>query len=1339
MRRALRHTVLALAAACALGASTPACADPVTIVTVAAYAAGSAGVMGMTMAIASYIALGASIIGGLAARKKAKRAAASAREAQAAAMTDRCVTLMTAEPEPRVVYGRCAVGGWVIDKITTAKTYVDDSGNVKTKPDAYQHVVIGIACHEVHAIHDVYMYGDWVGTIGADGWVTGGPADAPYGKTAAIQTSIPLTFVAGAATIPQPQQGYTVSRLIAISQDGSSSGAVSHTGATLSGLSITGGPASGQWTVSVEITKVVSSLRVEFFTGSPDQQASAYLMSVAPGVWTSAHRLRGIAWGLLTFDLDDARHQGIPSDLAFDVSGRKVLDPRTGVTAWSRNSALCTNDWLRAPWGYSLGVDDIDAASVVAAANASDQQVTLSVGGVTTTGPRYTMDGAFGVNADKSATLSDMLETMGGFASQSAQWAIHAGAWTAPVMDLVDDDLAGPIRIIRSHTPIDERFNAAKASYMPERKVQPSEVDPYINTVFVAADGGREWGSFTLPFTNNKARGRNLLRQFVEQSRAGMIIQYTGKMRLWPLQVGDRVTVTSSRFGLVADTFRVLDWSWSPGQPVVLTLQRDIAASYDDADASTADPAPATRLPNPGLVDTPSGFSAASGSAHLLKMADGTIVPRVFLAWNAPQTIYMSDPSARTVIAWRRAGETTWNELAPLPGNSTAAYLDTVRDRDVILVRLCHVNSFGVRSVWSTLAHSVVGKSAAPTAPTALTVTETLSGQRIFQLAHVQDLDHAGYVIRYSADLAAAYDQMTQVAVMWAGDALAGQSALPADGTYRFAVVAYDSSGNTSAAVYATATLSAVSELAAGGDNLVQIGFFRAVGQQTAWSAPVIAVMPAGSTAWPYALDVSARDTIEWQAGFPVASGDAIYVEADATTWRTPVPMTLGLLLRKADGTQGFATGADGAPTKAGETGWSHLAGKITIPTGGWIKAWPWIQLDTPLGSTQPSAWVSNIIMTRAQLGATNGADWATNVVGRPANIAGLTGGEQIKNSQISQSGNLLANTIFAGQSTVSWAHYGPATLLLFGTESQRDPLQPYSPPGSDAIVMRQGAPIAGGDGAIARDLVPEFVACKPTMRFEFSAYLAAHRCNAQVFLEFFDAAKAVIPAATVSWALGVNVGGQALDLFTRAAVFGVAPAGAAYVRPMVRKMNTWAGQADSYMWLLKPYLGVAGADQTVPSEYSPGVPSSHLQLGAIRTEDVQPGAATDVIVSSFSSVYLSGPTDLSVISIGPVSYNYRALISANFTIEGSLPFVSFGASKVVFFLLQDHPGATNPGAPNSPVIGPTSADAVSMSGAHRHSLYIPAGVPLTVKLHGVPMSGTTHVSGVTIVEVIKL
>jgi hypothetical protein len=1384
MRRSLRHTALALAAAAALGASGPACADPVTIVTVAAYAMAGAEVIALTTA--AYIALAASVIGGIVARKNAKRAAAAARDARMDALTDRCVTMMTSEPEPAVVYGRCAVGGWVIDKITTAKTYVDDAGMVRTKPDALQHVVVGIAGHECQAIHDIYMYGDWVGMIGADGWVTGGPADAPYGRLHAIQATQRVAFVAGAATLLPAQQGYTISRLISISQDQSGDAGSKSSVGTLSGLSITGGPASGQWDVTVEISKTVSSLHVEFNLGSPDQLASPWLRSVAPATWTAEHRLRGITYAVLTFDLDDGRYQGIPGDMAFEVSGRKVLDPRTGVTAWSRNAALCTFDWLRAKWGYNLALDDIKP--IIELANTCDQQISMMVGSVTTTGPRYTIDGAFGVNADKASVLSDMLESMGGFASHGAQWALQAGAWSAPVMAITDDDLAAPVRVLRSAAPLDERFNSARATYMPERKVQPADVDPYSNAVFVVADGGREWGSFTFPFTNNKARARNLLRQFVEQSRAGMLIQYTGKMRLWPLEVGDRVTVTSSRFGLVADTFRVIDTTWSPGQPVVLTLQRDIAASYDDADASTADPAPSTRLPNPGLVDTPSALSAVSGTAQLLKMADGTILPRVLVSWAAPQTIYMSDPSSRTIVSWRRTAEVTWSEF-PLSGNTTETYLDGVRDRDVIIIRVQHVNSIGARSQWVAMAHTVVGKTAPPTAVTSLAVTELQTAARKFGWVHVPDIDHYGYELRYSANQGAIWEQMLYLDRV-VGDALSTELSEPADGPWRFAICSIDLSGNYSTSpAYSSAVLSGYSALIASG------GMSGNLLANTSFSSRVTAPWAHAGAALAYYGTESQRDSGQPYAPLgtdaicmrqmaPIAGGDAaaahdlvsefvpvaplvryelsayiaahrcgmeVYLEFFTSSMVAMVsaPQWAGSVLTGGQQLDQWTRATVFGVAPAGAAYCRPIIRKLNTVLGQpdslcWLL-WPYLGVASASQAT-PSAYSPGVPRTVAQLGyvgdldATRGAPAGTLVGGRlaetiSAELVAITSDSVLsrpeKTSEIIRynemfnerngilatasalgittertaysaamtvlenylaallpafqdtnadtaitpatyrstwdsavqarmallsrisivssqrasgmplSGNLLSNTEFSGNSVVGWAHGGAATLSFFGTESQRDAAQPYAPAGSDAICMRQIGVIAGGDAAAAHDLTPEFIPVMPNVRYEFTGYIAAHRCTVEVYLEWFTVEMvAIVPAD--KWSGMVLTGGQKLTQWTRGIVFGVAPVGAAYCRPIVRKLNTMAGQPDSFCWLLWPYLGIAGADQIVPSEYSPGVPSSHQQLGLIDTFDLMQDSATEVLFSEAPAPPVFQNGYFNAVPIVQLSYNLK-------------------------------------------------------------------------------------------------
>lgn len=800
----MRALVLLLALACG-----PAYADPVTAIVLIAQgvaAAGGIAAIGLTAAMATYIAIGASVVGGIMARRKAARAAAAARNAARESLQERTVVLSSSEPSPQIIYGRATVGGAVIDRVASPKTVYTDDGQNKLKPDALQHVVIALACHQITDVHRVHMFGEW------HTWTTGTQEiGGTYTKTGASHVTLSLTASsAGAVTIPGIPSGVTVSSVLSITQAGSDGAIVAPAGWSHSGTAITGLPPNSTWLVTYEATSREPSVRVEWHPGTETQAASPYLMSVAPGRWTAAHQLKGIAYVVLTLDMDDPRFQsGLPQDLAFDVSGKPLLDPRTGATAWSDNTALCVYDWLRAPWGYGLSAADIDTASVVAAANACDTIVphpTAANPGAT--GKFSTCGGSFKASDDRGSVLGDLAENMGGFTVPGAMWSMHAGTWSAPVMTIDDSHLGGPVQIIRSATPHDEAFNSARATIIPQGKRDSQDVDPYTNPAFAADDGGLQWSTFTLPFCGRATQARNLLRQFVEQSRAGMVISLTGDMRLWPLQAGDRVAVTSTEYGWTAKTFRVLDAAWAPGLPVSITAQEDIAASYDSADATDADPAPNTGLPDPGTVDTPVLLPAASGNAELIRHADGTILPRVLVTWQPTSTLYMQGPGARTDVSWRRVDDDAWTDTR-VPAGETQTYLSGMRDGDMLVITVRHVNSVGVPSRWVAQSHRVVGKSEPPPAIPSINVIQGPGGSRRFQWTYpAEPLDFRQFEARYWSGVALpAWDAMNTIFAAHSG-ARACESMLPPDGTHWVSMIAVDRSGNISERTSVQVTLS---------------------------------------------------------------------------------------------------------------------------------------------------------------------------------------------------------------------------------------------------------------------------------------------------------------------------------------------------------------------------------------------------------------------------------------------------------------------------------------------------------------------------------------------------
>ena len=82
----------------------------------------------------------------------------------------------------------------------------------------------------------------------------------------------------------------------------------------------------------------------------------------------------------------EAYPNGVPA-IAVLVHGRRVFDPRNGITRWSNNAALCAADYLTNAV-FGVGATEVDTARLIAAANLCDErvriaQVSTAVTGVT--------------------------------------------------------------------------------------------------------------------------------------------------------------------------------------------------------------------------------------------------------------------------------------------------------------------------------------------------------------------------------------------------------------------------------------------------------------------------------------------------------------------------------------------------------------------------------------------------------------------------------------------------------------------------------------------------------------------------------------------------------------------------------------------------------------------------------------------------------------------------------------------------------------------------------------------------------------------------------------------
>lgn len=821
-------------------------ADPISLISFAVSALSSAGIISAGLAFG--ISLTASLIGTVQARKKAKRADRQAREEYNAKLEDRSVTALRGLPARRIVYGRCIVGGDVVAIFTTDKTvyrpaYVGIAGvgstNTYSKVDAYKHLVVIVASHEVEAINEIYIDGEALGTLD----LFGAPTDPKWTKS--IERSVDLTMESASfITTDQVNRIVAAYRVVWNAATGyENQEAVVATITSGNTINIPSYTFPNVYRVSYVAVETEPSVRISKFLGSPSQPVNSYLHGLLPLKWTVNHQLRGLAGFVITLDLEEQRFQGGPPGITADVSGKKIFDPRTGTVVWSDNSALCASDFLESKEGYFVDRTlDINSAYTIAAANACDQIINLNVGGVVTASKRYTCNGMFTTADNKEAVLADIVRSMAGSAIQSSQWLLTAGVWTAPVATLNDTDLDGQIEIVQNGQGLDNLFNGIRATHIERGKSTPTDLEPYQNPTFVTVDEEELWESLSYPFTDNRARGKNLSRIFVEQNRQGMVIRYPAKLSAWELAVGERLYVNSAEYGFVNKIFRITDWQFGLGSPVTLLLQEDVATAYDEADATTIDESPNSGLPDPNFVPEIPSIVITSGNDTLVKLRDGSILPRVKVAWADLDAdgAFMNDGGAVVCVKWRVSGEEAFKTVtaAPIEG---FLYIEGVREGQYIILEIFGVNSFSRRGSPKFYGHYVVGKNALPPAFDVFSVTTRTDGTRVVNFGYSnmanQPLDWLGADIRYVAGTTGSPTWATMTKLQQEGTLYAASPAelyVPiAAGAYTFAIRSVDTSGNASAMTVVNVTLpvgrgdanSAISTLTEiANDNLITPG-----------------------------------------------------------------------------------------------------------------------------------------------------------------------------------------------------------------------------------------------------------------------------------------------------------------------------------------------------------------------------------------------------------------------------------------------------------------------------------------------------------------------------------
>jgi len=466
-------------------------------------------------------------------------------------------------------------------------------------------------------------------------------------------------------------------------------------------------------------------------------------------IWPGTATLKGIAFIYARLEYNpDSFPNGIPNISAI-VEGKKVYDPRTTSTAYSKNSALILRDYLtNTEYGVGASSDEIDDASFIAAANVCDENVSLSAGG---TEKRYESHGVVDTANPPKQVIEEMLSAMAGTLTYSGgKFYVKAGAYSSPSDTLTEDDLRAGISIVTKPSRRDN-FNAVKGVFLPDEagNFQPTDYAPVTSSTFEAEDGSeRVFSELDLTFTQSSSMAQRIAKIALFKSRQQLVITMPCKLTAFKHNIGDTVMVTLDRFGFSSKVFEVTNWSFASSvdengnaELGVDLILRELASSVFDWNAEeTAFVADNTNLRSPSDLLTPA-VSASDEvriiNEEVITVLNVDVTTSDFLAQQVEVQAKKQSDSQFTTL-----GISTFNEAVRFE-------MIDVEDGVTYDVRARTISSLGNRSAFATTTRKIVGKTDIPSNVTNLSVN-IIGKEAHLSWTPVTDLDLSHYVVRHS-------------------------------------------------------------------------------------------------------------------------------------------------------------------------------------------------------------------------------------------------------------------------------------------------------------------------------------------------------------------------------------------------------------------------------------------------------------------------------------------------------------------------------------------------------------------------------------------------------------
>lgn len=757
---------------------------------------------------AAEIATAAIILGGLAySSAKAKQARQQAKDQYNAAQVDRLASLPVANAPRDMVLGRVRKGGTIFYRASTGANSQD------------LYMCIALAGHEIDAVEQIYL-----NDVPVDIDEFGNVSTAPYGLertvtgfasvSSGVEIELPANYIPGSVSAVLP--GLTTS-------EGDVPVLFSMKGALLTAIFSKG---SGTAIASYQYKVAESTVKITKYLGASGQTVDPDLAAAFPSDWTSSNVVQGVAYLVVKMSYNEtAFPSGVPN-VSARIRGAKVYDPRIASTAWSDNPALMVRHVYQHPKFGKAAITAAEDARIIAAANACNTIATYTVDSVPSYVPLYRAGVVAPFGTPAKSLLDDLAQSMGGsWAFAGGELYIKPGVYSAPVMALTDADLAVVQRsgATESQRPISisvhkeraQKFNTVKATiWDSEQDYKQSVLTPLVGSALLTRDGVELVQEINMPAVGYAPQAQHVAGIMMRDARDALVVELPFKLRAYPLELFDVVSLTLSRYGWSAKTFMILGRSWSPDGTIMLTLKETTAAiTQMDAGFLAQGFAENTNLPKPWVVAGVGALTVTSGASELMKQADGTIVSRMRVSWTQ-----IADAAVRQnghIEAQYRLASSAgaWSSMV-VSGEETQAVTSDVADGAIYIIRARAKTSVGVGDWCTQVAHQVIGKTEPPPAFDTFIVMTQPDGTRQFNFGYTttaQPVDWQGAQIRYvPGDVASP---------VWADmiplqDGTSYYTASPVEanapmaGEYTFACRSMDTTGHLSTALLDTIVLS---------------------------------------------------------------------------------------------------------------------------------------------------------------------------------------------------------------------------------------------------------------------------------------------------------------------------------------------------------------------------------------------------------------------------------------------------------------------------------------------------------------------------------------------------